>query len=134
MRTAPGDPQVLAIVERAYRGALEKQYADCLYLAAELHRQMGGMDIVLRGLSVTYAARRAHVPPLVLGGRLVDTLTDPRADVRVLLDAGVRVYAEEQGVRAYGLAGEGSLLDGVRTISTLDVAARWSDYRLVCFL
>ncbi|MFC7617397.1 hypothetical protein ACFQV2_32245 [Actinokineospora soli] len=39
----------LAIVERAYRGAVEKQFFDALYLAVELHRQLGGMDLLLRG-------------------------------------------------------------------------------------
>ncbi|WP_049579675.1 hypothetical protein [Streptomyces sp. SBT349] len=126
--------QVLAIVERAYRGTVEKQYADTLYLAAELHRQMGGMDILLRGLAVTYAAAGAHVGQLRFGGLLIDTLTDQRSDVQVLLRAGLRLYAEESAVRAYGLDREGRLLDGVRTISTTEAAARWSDYRTVCFL
>ncbi|AEM82830.1 hypothetical protein [Streptomyces violaceusniger] len=131
---APQRPQVLAIVERAYRGAVEKQFADALYLALELHRQLGGIDILLRGQAVTYAARDAHVPPLRLGNRVIETLTDPRGDVLRLLDAGVRVYAEEPGLAAYGLDGEGRLLDRVRPMPADEAAARWSTYRMVCFM
>ncbi|MFH9263216.1 hypothetical protein [Streptomyces sp. NPDC017546] len=131
---APEQAQVLAIVERAYRGALEKQFVDSLYLAAELNRQLGGMDILLRGQAVTYAARDARMPSLRLGKRVVDTLTDPRADVRSLLGLGLRVYAEESDLIAYGLDGEGRLLDGVQPIPADEAAARWSDYRVVCFL
>ncbi|MCA6094678.1 hypothetical protein LE181_21210 [Streptomyces sp. SCA3-4] len=131
---APERARVLAIVERAYRGSVEKQFVDALYLASELHRQLGGMDILLRGQAVTYAARDARVPALRLGARVVDTLTDPRADVRTLLDAGLRVYAEEPGLAAYGLEDQDRLLDGVQRISADEAAARWAAYRMVCFL
>lgn len=53
----PGGAQVLGIVERAYRGAVEKQFFDVLYMSVELHRQLGGMDILLRGPAVTCALR-----------------------------------------------------------------------------
>jgi hypothetical protein len=125
---------VLAIVERAFRGAVEKQFVDALFLAVELHRQMGGMDILLRGPAVTYAARNARVPALRLGDRVVDTLSDPRADVRRLLESGLVVYAEEPGLAAYGLDSGDQLLDGVRRMPAGGAAARCSEYRLVCFL
>ncbi|MER6623312.1 hypothetical protein [Streptomyces sp. NPDC000931] len=131
---APGQAQVLAIVERAYRGAVEKQFVDSLYLAAELNRQLGGMDILLRGQAVTYAARGVRMPSLRLGKRVIDTLTDPRADVRNLLDLGMRVYADESDLISYGLAGEGGCLDGVQPVPADEAAARWSSYRMVCFL
>lgn len=125
---------MLAIIERAYRGAVEKQFVDALYLALELHRQLGGMDILLRGQAVTYAASRARVAPLRLGSRVVDTLSDPRGDVRRLLDSGLRVYAEDHQLTAYALDGAGDLLDGVQRIPADEAAARWSAYRMVCFL
>jgi len=126
--------RTLAIVERAYRGALEKQFFDALYMVVELHRQMGGTDILLRGNAVTYAVRDAEVPPVRLGRRTVDTLTDPRRDLRTLLELGVRVLVEEADLSACGF-GAGDLLGPeVSTHSAEEIAARWGDYWMVCFL
>ncbi|MFF3291883.1 hypothetical protein [Streptomyces sp. NPDC003023] len=129
------DGRVLAIVERGYRGALEKQFFDELYLATELHRQLGGLDILLRGRAVTYALTAPPVPPLRIGNRTVDTLGDPRKGLRALLDAGVGVWAEEPGLTALGAAGSPDrLLAGIQVAAEGETAARWTDYRMVCFL
>ncbi|MFJ4095306.1 hypothetical protein ACIPYS_27265 [Kitasatospora sp. NPDC089913] len=129
-----GAARVLAIVDRAYRGAVEKQFVDTLYLVRELHRQMGGLDILLRGQAVGYAARAARVAPLRFGDRVVETLSDPRRDVQALLDAGIRVLAEEPGLTASGLAGREQLLEGVELIGARAAAESWSGYGTVCFL
>ena len=123
--------ETLAIVERAYRGAVEKQFFDALYLAVELHRQLGGMDLLLRGPAVSYAAADALVEPIVIGGRELATLTDPRADLRRLQDEGVAVWAERPDVAAFGV---GRLLPGVGIAEPGEFARRWGDYRRVCFL
>ncbi|MFL6129409.1 MAG: hypothetical protein ACJ73E_10140 [Mycobacteriales bacterium] len=126
-------PGSLAIVERAYRGAVEKQFFDSLCLAVELHRQLGGLDLLLRGPAVSYALRADPPPALRLGGRVLDTLSDPRADLRRLLDAGVRVWVSGPDLAALGLAGAGRLLAGVRP-APAELAARWPDYRTVFYL
>jgi hypothetical protein len=123
----------LAIVERAYRGAVEKQFFDSLCLAAELHRQLGGLDLLLCGPAVSYALRAGPPPALRFGDRVVDTLSDPRATLRWLLAAGVRVWVCAPDLAALGLAGDGRLLDGVRP-APADLAARWPDYRTVFYL
>lgn len=123
----------LAIVERAYRGAVEKQFFDSLCLAAELHRRLGGLDLLLRGPAVSYALRADPPPPLKLGDRVLDTLTDPRAGLRRLLNAGVRVWVAGADLAALGLAGGDRLLDGV-VPAPAGLAARWGDYRTVCYL
>ncbi|WP_234313751.1 hypothetical protein [Streptomyces sp. NBRC 109706] len=69
-----------------------------------------------------------------MSNRTVDTLSDPKADVRRLLDTGMRVYAEEPGLVAYGLDGDGALLDGVLRMPEGGAAARWGDRRMVCCL
>ncbi|MER6407199.1 MULTISPECIES: DsrE family protein [Streptomyces] len=125
--------RTLAIVEKAYRGALEKQFFDALYLAVELHRQLGGLDVLLRGRAVTYGVRAEPVPALRIGSRTLDTLTDPRRDLRTLMDAGVRVHAEESALAAHGLAPD-RLLDGVRAVPDGSTALRWPEYRMVCYL
>lgn len=129
---ATASKRTLAIVERAYRGVLEKQFFDELYLAAELHRQLGGLDLLLRGPAVSYAVAAPPVPALRIGDRTVATVTNPRAHLRTLLDAGVRVWAEESSRAAY--APGTALLEGVATAADGELAGRWPDYRMVCFL
>ncbi|WP_062209439.1 hypothetical protein [Streptomyces sp. NBRC 109706] len=132
--TSATPARVLAIVDRAYRGAVEKQYADSLYLALELHRQLGGMDILLRGQAVSYAARHAEVPTLRVGERELTSLTDPRRDVERLLEAGLRVLADETALHTWGLDGPDALLPGVERTTARRTAERWADYRMVSFL
>ena len=130
----PDARRALAIIERAHRGALETQFSDALYCAFLFHRHLGGLDVLLRGPAVTYASRTARTPRLRLGERVVDTLSEPRGGLGVLLEAGVRVWAEEPGLRAHGLDGDGSLLPGVGSVAAGAMAARWPDYRAVFYL
>ncbi|MFE0106743.1 hypothetical protein [Streptomyces sp. NPDC059009] len=124
--------RVLAIVERGYRGALEKQFFDELYLATELHRQLGGLDILLRGTAVTYALDTGPMPALRIGNRTVDTLTDPRQGLRTLLAAGVGIWVEAAALAALGSLRP--LVEGVRLAAEGELAARWGEYRQICFL
>lgn len=121
-------------MERAYRGALDKQYFDALYIAAELHRRLGGLDLLLRGPAVSYAAPAQPTPALRIGNRTVDTLTDPRRDLATLIEAGARVWAERADLAVFAPGSEGRLHDGVRLAEPGELAARWPDYRMVCFL
>lgn len=127
------DNAVLAIVERAFRGALEKQFFDALYLAAEMHRSLGGMDVLLRGAAAVYAL---PAPPgaLVLGGLRIDTLPDAREDLSRLVDAGSGIFVEHESLAAHGLGGRTDLLAGVTAVERGSLARRWLDYRTVCFL
>ncbi|AOR31291.1 hypothetical protein BFF78_09790 [Streptomyces fodineus] len=129
---ADGEQRVLAIVERGYRGALDKQFFDELYLATELHRQLGGLDILLRGTAVGYALDAPPPPALRIGARTLDTLTDPRAGLRSLLEAGVGVWVEEPALTALG--SPRPPLAGIRLARDGEVAARWAEYRMVFFL
>jgi hypothetical protein len=121
-------------VERAYRGGLEKQFFDALYMVVELHRQLGGVDILLRGPAVTYAIRHGEEAPVQVGRRLVNTLTDPRRDLGMLLDRGVRVMVEEADLTACGFAQEDLISPLVRPVAANEIARRWGDYWMVCFL
>lgn len=124
----------LGIVERAYRGALEKQFFDELYLSVELHRQLGGLDLLLRGQAVGYAAAAATVPELRFGKRTVATLSDHRRDLATLLENGVRVLAEESSLAAYLPGGADRLVPGVVPVADGALAVRWPEYRLVFFV
>jgi hypothetical protein len=123
----------LAIIERGYRGSAETQFADVLYLVRELNRQLGGLDLLLRGLAVTYAAPGPG-PTIEVAGRTLDTLPDPRESLRTLIKEGVQVRVEEADLNALGLTKCDGLLPGVE-LASWDVAAQlWNDYRDVWFL
>ncbi|GIJ73830.1 hypothetical protein [Virgisporangium ochraceum] len=124
----------LAIVERAYRGAVENQYADALYCAYLLHQHMGGLDILLRGPAVSYVAAAPAPPGLRVGDRVVRTLSDPRAGLRRLIAAGVGVWAEEQDVLALGLSTEDCVAVGVSMTDSAEMTRRWDGYWSVFYL
>jgi hypothetical protein len=126
----------LLIMEKAYRGSVETQFADALYVVPDLHRQSGGgCDLALRGPAVGYALRTdAPQPPLRLGGRTLDTLPDPRASVAKVLDAGVTVLVERPDLAALGRTAADRLLPGVQVIEAYGLAARWPSYEQVWFL
>lgn len=126
--------RALAIIERAYRGAVETQFSDALYCAFLFHRHLGGLDVLLRGPAVGYAARDALTPELRLGNTVFTTATVPGKGLGVLLESGVGVWAEEPDLLAHGLAGEESLLPGVQSVPGGTMAARWAGYRAVFYL
>ncbi|MEU6479402.1 hypothetical protein ABZ858_21415 [Streptomyces sp. NPDC047017] len=129
-----GTARRLLIIERAYRGCLETQFADVLYLALELNRQQGGCDILLRGLAVTCAAADSRpVPAVVVGRHRLDTLPDPRDSVRTLLGNGATVWAEEADLALFE-TGPGWLQPAVRRAGPADPLPDWSAYRGVHFL
>ncbi|MFD5418016.1 hypothetical protein ACFWJT_08295 [Streptomyces sp. NPDC127069] len=134
MAPQPTTGRRLLVVERAYRGSVETQFADVLYLARELNRQQDGLDILLRGLAVTFATADDDAPARTLRiGRIdLDTLPDPRASLRTLLAEGAGVWAEEADLTGLGTAPD-RLLPGVRRARP-DSRPDWSAYQGVHFL
>ncbi|MFD3875217.1 hypothetical protein [Streptomyces sp. NPDC058623] len=131
--TATDAGRRLLIIERAYRGSVETQFADVLYLARELNRQQGGLDILLRGLAVTFAAADpVRARPVRIGRRDLDTLPDPREALRTLLADGAGVWAEESDLARFE-TGPHWVLPGVRRAAP-DGPPDWSAYRGVHFL
>jgi intracellular sulfur oxidation DsrE/DsrF family protein len=84
--------RVLAIVERAYRGTIEEQYGNILWLSHILRRLRGEIDVLLRGGAVRYALQNQPRTHLVIGSQSVDTLPHYETELRNLLDSGVSVY------------------------------------------
>lgn len=123
----------LTIVEGSYRGAVEVQFIDVLYGILSLHDQMGGVDLVLRGDSVTTALAGGTGFGVRLGSGDQMPLTDPRQTVRAILARGVAVYVDEPSLRRLGLDGT-DLLPGVSCVDTSDLAVRWPEYDGVWYL
>ncbi|MEU1779105.1 hypothetical protein ABZ545_06375 [Streptomyces abikoensis] len=123
----------LLIVERAHRGSVESQFADTLYFVQALHRQSGGVDLVLRGAAAGYAVETDYEPALHIGGRTLRTLPDPRRSVRELLAEGVGVWVEEPDLSALGAGASERLIPGVRRTGEHEPASLWSFYERVWF-
>lgn len=125
----------LAIVDRAYRGAVEVQFFDTVYGALDFAPLLGRADLALRGLAVTLAVREdAYRPVLRLGAGTLDTLPDYRGGVRALLAAGARVFVDGPDLDRLGFTGPHDLLDGAERVDTNDLAATWAQYEAVWFL
>ena len=122
------------IIERAYRGSVETQFADVLFSIRELHRQSGGVDVALRGLAAGYAVATDFDPRIQIGTHELGTLPDPRASVRRLLDDGVGVWVEEPDLSALGESARERLLPGVRRLPAHGLVSRWSAYERVWFM
>ena len=123
----------LLIVERAYRGAVEDQFADVLYFVHGLHRQSGGVELALRGAAAGFAVQPDRPPALRVAGRPLDTLPDPRRSVQRLLDDGVAVWTEEPDLLALGATAPARLIPGVRCLAAHELVARWPGYARVWF-
>jgi hypothetical protein len=123
----------LVVIDRGYRGAVEVQFSDLLYVCRGLHGQLGAVELVLRGDAVTYAADAAPVPALSIGGHVITATPDPRRSLRELMAAGVRVLVDTADTASRGLEAE-RLVAGVTAADTTALAARWPDYEGVWFL
>jgi hypothetical protein len=126
-------PALLVVLERGYRGTAEVQFSDLLYVCRGLHRQLGGLDLVLRGSAVTFAVDAAPVPPLRIGGRELDATPDPRASLRGLLAGGVRAWVDEEELGRRGFRTD-RLISGVVPGGLTALTALWPDYQRVWFL
>lgn|GEM_PF-6807900 len=134
----------LAIVENGHRGAVETQFADVFYLVRELNRQLGQLDVLLRGAAVVCALRppEAHgggdgpgagptpASRLALGSGVIP-LPDVAASVEDLLDDGMAVAVDREDLAAIAVPA-GRLISGVAV--THGDPARWLDYDGVWFL
>ena len=123
---------LLAIVQRAHRGAVETQFADVFWVAREFHRQLGALDLLLRGTAVTAAVRDEGSGPDAYP-QIFGTVPDHRESVRTLLADGVRVLVDAHDLGALGLAGA-ALLPGAARHDAACGALAWSDYDEVWFL
>src|SRR5688572_32902146 len=100
----------LAIVDRGYRGSIEAQFFDALYGVRMFAAQLGGIDLLLRGTSVTAALRPAgDVPRVTLGSEPVALSADPRAAISGLTENGTAVYVDAGSLADLGLGPEAVL-------------------------
>jgi len=112
---------ILAIIERAHRGAVEQQYAHVLWLVHGLHRQ-SPMTVLLRGTAAVYALDAEPPPRLRLGGAELVHVPDYRAAMDRLRTDGATVLVSAEcldRVRSPGAP----LLPGVTPVTAAEIAA-----------
>ena len=124
--------RLLAILEHGHRGGAETQFADALYLVRELNRQLGGLDLALRGPAVTFALGSAVTPAVKVAARPLQTLPEPGRSLRALLADGVQILVDADDLAALGL-GRDRLLAGIEPVAAGALALRWPDYDGVWF-
>jgi hypothetical protein len=122
----------LAIVERAYRGAVEQRYAHVLWLIEALHRQHP-TTLLLRGHAAGYAVDAPPPPPLRLGPGEVEHLPDYREALGRLRAAGVRLLVSTSSLRVLGLS-DRTLVEGLEPVDDAAVVVLCAEYDYVWYL
>jgi hypothetical protein len=122
--------RVLNIVSSAYRATLEEQDDTVLWLVHAMRAAGAGMDVVLRGNAVNYAARGQDASGLCFGDRRQTHPPRPDEQVAGLARAGAQVFVVEDDLDGRGLD-RSDLVDGVTTIARKAVATLCADYEHV---
>jgi sulfur relay (sulfurtransferase) DsrF/TusC family protein len=122
----------LAVLERAYRGALEEQYGHILWICwsiCQMNRQIG---VLLRGHAALYA--RCNCPPqsLTISGIAVH-LPNYEESIRGLLSQGGTVYVVNADLDRLQLSAD-QLCSGVRAVDGAELTRLFADYDAVWYL
>lgn len=123
---------VLAVVERAYRGRVEQQYAHVLWLLEGLTGQHR-TDVLLRGVAAGYAVLGAGAVPLRLGVGPPTSEPDYALTIDRLAGAGARVMVSSSSLSAVGLAGR-ALHAAVEPVEDARLAAIFALYDRLWYL
>lgn len=93
----------LAIVERAWRGTIEEQYAHILWLSHMIRRLRGEIDVLLRGNAVRYAVAGQPRTELRIGNAVLDGLPHFESEIAAMVSAGIFVYVSAQDCACLGI-------------------------------
>lgn len=94
-------PSSLAIIERGYRGALEEQYGNIVWLSECMRAMRADHNVLLCGPAVACAFADQRRQDLTLAGTTVTTLSHFPDAVSGLLDKGARVWVLANDLKQY---------------------------------
>jgi predicted peroxiredoxin len=114
-------PSQLAILERAFRGLVEEQYAHILWTCEGMKALGAPLDVLLRGNAVLYAVRGPTPPAERIAGIDLPQAPLDHAVAR-LLRRGARVLVDDADCRRLGL-GRDALVEGVEIVTEGDLPA-----------
>jgi hypothetical protein len=125
-------PRVLAVIEKAYRGTVEEQYAHVVWLLWSLRRLGGTIAVLLRGNATLYARKDQRCPDLAVAGLAVPS-PEYESTVDGLLSDGGAVYVLESDLERLRLEA-GGLCTGVVAIRQADLPRLFLSYDTVWYL
>lgn len=106
------EPRFLVMIEHAYRGLIERQYADIVWMAECIQRMGAHVDLVLKGYAVLHATNVPdHSGILDLANTRLEKVGDLRGSIRATQAAGATVMVFEEDWRRLS---PGPLMEGVR--------------------
>lgn len=111
----------LAIVERAFRGAIEEQYGHIIWLTRSLRMMRCEVDLMLRGNTVLYGLKDQPHQALEIGGVTISHLPHYESALRALLDDRATVFADRAATQRLGI-GVQRLIDGIILYDAEDFA------------
>lgn len=110
-------PSSLAIIERGFRGALEEQYGNIVWLSECMRSMRANHNVLLCGPAVACAFADQTRQNITLADTPVTTLSHFPDAVSGLLAKGARVWVLEHDLRQY--RGNPSLVQGVEIASDM---------------
>jgi len=103
--------RILQILTRGYRGTLEEQDDQVLWLTHMLHNNGADTDVLLRGTASNYVVRGQDASGLYFGDRAQTQPPDIANEIRALIRKGVHVFVVGEELRARGIRRNETLED-----------------------
>lgn len=122
----------LAIVERAFRGAIEEQYGHIVWLSRVIRKMGGQTSLLLRGNAVLFAA--ANVQPLELrvGDVVVKDLPHYETTLGKMAVEGVPLYAFRPDCDRLGISRD-RLIPEIKLIDEKDLSRLCAEHDCVWY-
>jgi len=117
-----GPKSSLAIIEEAFRGGLEEQYANIVWLSECMRLMKANHNILLKGPAVTCAFKGQERKSLTIAGIEIPSIGHLPDAVTGVMEKGARIWVLERDLEVFGPGVE--LLDGIeRTTSAAALVA-----------
>lgn len=114
--------RTLQILTTGYRGTLEEQDDQVLWLTHMLHNSGADIDLLLRGTAVNYALQRQNARGLALGEWRQSQPPDIAGEVEALVRKGARVFVESDELMQRGIRRDETCAD-VAFVATSELPA-----------
>jgi sulfur relay (sulfurtransferase) DsrF/TusC family protein len=108
-------PQILNIVETAYRATIEEQDDTVLWLTHMLKNAGADISVLLRANAVNYAVKGQDASGLAFGETKMTHPPEIDKDVEKMIQKGVPVYLVEQDASERGLS-EADFVSGIKKV------------------
>lgn len=123
---------VLIVIERAYTGCVEEQYAHILWMCHSYNKAGGAVVMLLQGTAALYARREQAPVSLTVGGIPLPNLHDYSPSVEALVADGNGVYVLRPDLDRLQIAAC-ELHSGVQAIEQADLARIFASVDAVCY-